>query len=65
MSEKQPRRMPSRRALLQEMAVLALDGEQKTADRIRALTYLADLCGREEEKEETMKKLDLLLERLG
>ena len=64
MSNSRAQRMPSRRTLIKEMAALALDEEQKTTDRIRALTYLADLRCKEEEKEQTLKKLDLLLERI-
>lgn len=65
MSEKLPRNLPSRKKLMRQMAALALDGEQKTADRIRALNLLTDFMEKEGEKEESLKKLDLLLELLG
>lgn len=66
MSEKKtPRNLPSQRKLMREMAGIALDGEQKTADRIRALDLLSDFLLKEGAREDAMKKLDLLLEQLG
>lgn len=64
MSEKLPRNLPSRKKLMRQMAALALDGEQKTADRIRALTLLTDFMEKEGSKEESLEKLDRLLELL-
>ena len=65
MNEKLPRNLPSRKRLMRQMAALALDGEQKTADRIRALTLLTDFMEKEGAKEESLEKLDRLLELLG
>ena len=64
MGEKLPRNLPSRKRLMRQMAALALDGEQKTADRIRALTLLTDFMEKEGSKEESLEKLDRLLELL-
>lgn len=65
MNEKLPRNLPSRKRLMRQMAALALDGEQKTADRIRALTLLTDFMEKEGAKKESLEKLDRLLELLG
>ena len=62
---KTPRRLPSQRKLMRELAGIALNAEEKTSDRIRALDLLSDYLQKEEQKEDALAKLDHLLEQLG
>ena len=59
------RRIPNEKRILREMAEIAFSEEEKTADRLRALSFLSEKLTEEAERVEAMARLDAVLERLG
>ena len=54
-----------KKRILREMAAIAFSAEEKTADRLRALGFLAEKVSEEAERLEAMAKLDDLLTQIG
>ena len=59
------RKIPDEKRILREMAEIAFSAEEKTADRLRALGFLAEKVSEEAERLEAMAKLDALLTQIG
>ncbi|MBE6685567.1 MAG: hypothetical protein E7592_08000 [Ruminococcaceae bacterium] len=59
------RKIPDEKRIMREMAEIAFSAEEKTADRLRALGFLAEKVVEETERTEAMAKLDALLTQIG
>ena len=59
------RRIPDEKRILREMTEIALSEDEKTADRLRALSFLSEKLTSEAERLEAMAKLDAVLEQIG
>ena len=59
------RKIPDEKRIIREMAEIAFSSEEKTADRLRALGFLAEKMTGEAERTEAMAKLDALLAQIG
>jgi hypothetical protein len=55
------RRIPDEKKIMREMAQIAFNADEKTADRLRALDLLSDYVGRQTRTDEAFVRLDALL----
>lgn len=55
------RKIPDEKKIMREMAQIAFDSEQKTADRLRALDLLSEYVGRQTRTDEALLRLDAVL----
>lgn len=55
------RKIPDEKRIMREMAQIAFDPEQKTADRLRALDLLSEYVNRQTRTDEALLRLDGIL----
>ena len=56
------RNIPDEKKIMREMAEIAFDPEEKTADRLRALDMLSDYLKDKNQSDDAFAKLDAVLE---
>ena len=56
------RKIPDEKKIMRQMAEIAFDPEEKTADRLRALDMLSEYLNRQNKSDDAFVKLDAVLE---
>ena len=56
------RKIPDEKKIMRQMAEIAFDPEEKTADRLRALDMLSEYLNRQNKSDDAFAKLDAVLE---
>ncbi|MBQ7778874.1 MAG: hypothetical protein IJ404_00110 [Clostridia bacterium] len=56
------RKIPDEKKIMRQMAEIAFDPEEKTADRLRALNMLSDYLKDKSQNDDAFAKLDAVLE---
>ena len=56
------RKIPDEKRIMRQMAEIAFNSEEKTADRLRALDMLSEYIKKKDEQGDAYAKLDAVLE---
>ncbi len=56
------RKIPDEKKIMRQMAEIAFDPEEKTADRLRALDMLSEYIKKKDQSDDAFAKLDAVLE---
>jgi hypothetical protein len=58
------KRIPDEKKIMRQMAEIAFNQEEKTADRLRALDMLSEYIKKQEQSDDAYAKLDAILENI-